>query len=370
MSTLKSLANPWIGRLQTYEPGRPVEEVARTLGLADAESIIKLASNENALGPSPRAVEAMQRAAGAMHLYPDGGAFYLRRALARKLGVRSEELVLGNGSNEIIELLARVFLQPGDNIVMADRAFLVYRLVAEAAQAEVLAVPMKNFTHDLAAMRAAIQPRTRLVFIGNPNNPTGTLVDGTAIDRFMDGLPDHVVVVLDEAYIELLPPGQQPDTLKYARADRPVFVLRTFSKTYGLAGLRIGYGVAPADGVELLNRVRQPFNVNAMAQAAALAALEDDDYVQRTRRLVKEERAWLESAVAGLGYGVVPSVTNFMLVQVGRGRACFDALMRQGVIIRPMDAYGLPEYIRVTVGTREQNVRLVAALAAWRKQEP
>ena len=359
---LHELAHSWVRKLTAYEPGRPIEEVARELGFADAEEIIKLASNENALGPSPRAVAAMRRALPRMHLYPDGSAFFLRRALARKLAVDMDQIMVGHGSNEILALLSQTFLRPGANIVMADRAFVVYRLVADACRARTVAVPMRNFTHDLDAMLRAITPHTKLVFIANPNNPTGTMVDGAALDRFMRRVPAHVVVVLDEAYIELLPPDRQPDTLRYVRAGRPVFVLRTFSKTYGLAGLRVGYAVAPAEGVALLNKVRQPFNVNALALAAAEAALADEAYVARTRRLVAAGLRTLERACARLGLDYVPSVANFILIKTGRGRAVCQSLEHAQVIVRPMDAYGLPDYIRVTVGRPAENDRFIRAL--------
>jgi histidinol-phosphate aminotransferase len=362
MMTLKDIANPWISKLGAYEPGRPIEEVARELGFEDVDEIVKLASNENALGPSPLAIKAMKAAARSMHIYPDGGAFYLRRALARKLGVEMDEILISCGSNEAIVFLGQTFLGPGTNIVMADRAFVVYKLVAAGFQAETISVPMRNFTHDLDAMLAAITPQTRLVFISNPNNPTGTMVDGAAIDAFLRKVPDHVAVVLDEAYIELLTPDRQPDTLRYVREGRNVVVLRTFSKTYGLAGLRLGYAVAPKEAIRLLDRVRQPFNVNAMAQAAALAALEDVDYVERTRRLVADGLGYLGRAFRKMKLEAVPSVANFVLVRTGRGREVFERLQREKVIVRPMDGYGLPEHIRVTVGTRSENRMFVEAL--------
>jgi histidinol-phosphate aminotransferase len=362
MRTFLDLANPWVSKLGIYEPGRPIEEVARELGFEDPASIVKLASNENALGPSPRAVKAMRKAAAEMHRYPDGGAFYLRNTLAARLGLQPEQLVFGAGSNELIEFLCHVFLGPGTSIVMADRAFVVYRLMADMFQARTIAVPMKDLTHDLDAMRAAVAPDTRLVFIANPNNPTGTMVDGAAIDRFVTRAPDHVVTVLDEAYIELLPPAKQPDTLRYVREGRKVVLLRTFSKTYGLAGLRLGYAAAPAECTALLHRIRQPFNTNAMAQAAALAALDDGRYVARTRRLVGSGLRQLVRGFKALGLPFVPSVANFILVKVGAGRQVFQALEREGVIARPMDPYGLPEYIRITVGTKAENEVFLAAL--------
>jgi histidinol-phosphate aminotransferase len=361
---IHELAHPWVRELRVYEPGRPIEEVARELGFADAEEIIKLASNENALGPSPKAMAAMRRAVRQMHLYPDGGAFYLRRALAKKLGVEMDQIMVGHGSNEIIALLGQAFLSHESNIVMADGAFVVYRLVADAFRAQTIAVPMQNFTHDLAAMLAAITPQTKLVFLANPNNPTGTMVDGAAIERFMARVPPHVAVVFDEAYIELLPPERQPDTLRYVREGRHAFVLRTFSKTYGLAGLRVGYAIGPREGCELLNKVRQPFNVNAMALAAAEAALGDDAFVERTRRTVASGLRQIESGCKRLGLECVPSVVNFMLIKTGRGREVCKALEREKTIVRPVDGYGLPDYIRVTVGTRAENTHFLQALEA------
>lgn len=362
--TFAEIAKPWLPGLGVYEPGRPIEEVARELGIEDPESIDKLASNENALGPSPLAIEAMRDAASRMHLYPDGGAFRLRRALAEKLGVESGNLLVGNGSNELLELLGHVFLGPDTNIVMSSRAFVVYRLIAALCEAKAVAVPMQGFTHDLKAMKKAVTPETKLVFIANPNNPTGTMVNGKIIETFMKDVPDHVVVCFDEAYIELIPPESQPDTLAYVKEGRNVVLLRTFSKTYGLAGLRIGYAVAPPDCIDLLQRVRQPFNVNAMALAAAEAALKDDAHVEKTRALVVEEQAYFAKALQAYRIPHVPSVANFLLVKVNDGRKVFEAMQEKGVIVRPMDGYELPDYVRITVGTREQNERCVEVLAA------
>lgn len=345
-----------------YQPGKPIEEVARELGLGDPEGIIKLASNENALGPSPRAIEAMQRQAAQMHIYPDGDNFHLRQALEKKLGVRNDQLFIGHGSNEIIQLLGHVFLDQSANIVVSDHAFIVYRLVAALYESKVISVPTKDFRHDLSAMAKAITPETRLVFVSNPNNPTGTMVDGAEIDAFMNDVPAHVAVVFDEAYIELLPVKRQPDTLRYVREDRNVFVLRTFSKTYGLAGLRIGYALAPREGINLLHRVRQPFNVNAMAQAAAMAALKDDAFVDQTRDTIAQGLQTVCEAFRRLGLSYIPSVTNFVLVKVGRGREVFEELQKRRVIVRPVDVYQLPEYVRVTIGTAEENARLIEAL--------
>lgn len=359
---MKEKANSWIQGLATYEPGRPIEEVARDLGFTSADEIIKIASNENALGPSPRAVLAIRQAAKRMHLYPDGNSFYLRRKLAERLQVDMNQVLIANGSNEAIELLGHVFLGPGLNIVMSEGAFIIYKLVAAMMQSDTIMAPMRNYTHDLEAMLRAITPQTRLVFIANPNNPTGTMVGQAEIDVFMEHVPSHVVVAFDEAYIELVPPEKQPDVLKYVRAGRHVFVLRTFSKTYGLAGLRVGYAVAPREGIELLQRVRQPFNVNAMAQAAALAALDDDAFVRKTRAMVRRGLRYLEQSFREMGLDYVSSVANFVLVKVGHGREVFQKLLQRKVIVRPMDGYGMPDHIRVTVGRQEENERFIAAL--------
>jgi len=352
---------PGIETLAVYEPGRPLEEVARAHGLAPG-ALVKLASNENSLGPSPRAVAAMQQAATRMHLYPDGGAFYLRQALAAKLGISPDMLLFGNGSNEIIEFLGHVFLGPGTNLVMSQAAFIIYKLVADSFGAETRMAPMQHFTHDLEAMLALIDAQTRLVFVANPNNPTGTRVDNDALQRFLDRVPPHVLVVLDEAYVELMPPEAQPPVLDWVREGRNLLVMRTFSKTYGLAGIRLGYAVAATEVLALLNKFRQPFNVNAMALAAALAALEDDEYVAQTRRLVQEGLQFFEQACAEMGLETVPSVANFLLIKTGEGRRHFEALQRQGVIVRPMDGYGLKDWIRVTVGTPAENARCLQAL--------
>jgi len=358
MQTVKN----WIRELAVYEPGKPIEETARELGF-EPEEVVKLASNENALGPSPLAVQAMQAAAGQMHLYPDGGGFYLRRALAEHLDVPEDGIVLGNGSNELIVLLTHAFVAPGDEIVMSDRAFVVYQLAAAAYQGRTVRVPMADgVTHDLDAMLRAITPRTRLVYISNPNNPTGTAVEPGAIARFMDAVPDDVVVVFDEAYVELMPPETRPDTLRYVREGRPVYVLRTFSKAYGLAGLRLGYALTTPDGAALLHRVRQPFNVNAMALAAALAALQDEDHLARTRAMLDEGRVYIETECRRMGLDVVPTTANFMLVRTGNGRQVFQALQARRVIVRPMDGYGIPEMIRVTIGTGDENRVFVRAL--------
>lgn len=356
-----SKANPWLEGLVAYDPGKPIDETARELGL-DPRDIIKLASNENPLGPSPKAVEAMKLALEQAHFYPDGGGYRLRTAIAEKFGLDRGNVILGNGSNEIIELVGHGFLQPGDEVIAAEHAFVVYKLMATLFGANTIEVPDPGFVHDLDAMAAAITPKTRELFIANPNNPTGTLVDGDAIDRFMGKVPDHVIVIFDEAYHEFL--AEAPDTLKYVREGRNVIVMRTFSKIQGLASLRIGYGLGPEHLVEVLQKCRQPFNANAIAQAGALAGLEDIEHQQRTRMMTDEGRAFLEQSFADMGLEYVPSRANFILVKVGDGDTVFQAMLKQGVIIRAMRAYKLPEWVRISVGTMEQNRRCIAVLAA------
>jgi histidinol-phosphate aminotransferase len=355
----------WIDALRVYEPGKPIEEVARELGFSDLASIVKVASNENELGPSPMALRAMAEAAPRMHRYPDGGAFFLKRKLADRLGVAPENLLFGCGSNELIVFLGHVFLEQGTNLVMGSEAFAVYFLVSAMYQAVCVRVPMPDHVHDLDGMLAAITPETRLVAVCNPNNPTGTAVDPVAFDAFIEQLPEHVVAIVDEAYIEIMPEGQRPDMLKHIHAGRRnLVVLRTFSKAYGLAGLRIGYAIAHPELIALLNKVRQPFNVNAMAQAAAMAALDDETHLAETSRMVREGISFFERELPPLGVDVVPSVANFVLARTGRGRELFEQLQRREVIVRPMDPYGLPDYIRITIGTAEQNAKVLAALKA------
>lgn len=362
MSSIWNQANQQLRNLVSYEPGKPIEEVARELGL-DPSEIIKLASNENPLGPSPKAVEAMQKALSEAHIYPDGGGYKLRNAIANKFGLGMENVILGNGSNEIIEFIGHAFLHPGAEVVTAAHAFVVYKLMATLFGATTVEVPDPGFKHDLDAMAAAITPATKEVFIANPNNPTGTLVGQEELDRFMDKVPPHVVVVFDEAYYEFL--ENAPDTLKYVREGRNVVVLRTFSKIQGLAALRIGYGLAPKELADIIQKTRQPFNANSLAQAGALAGLLDDEHQNKTKAVNNEGRAYLEKTFAELGLEYIPSHANFVLVKVGDGDDLFQKLMRKGMIIRAMRAYGLPEWVRVSVGTMPQNERFVTLLREY-----
>ncbi len=349
-----------ITRLRPYVPGKPIEEVQRELGLTD---VIKLASNENPLGPSPRALEALTAAASGVALYPEGSAPVLRRAVAKAVGMPEDTLVFGNGSDEVLHLLALTYLQPGDETVQGDPSFAMYEIYATQCDALPIKVPLRNFTHDLDAMAAAVTDRTRMVFIANPNNPTGTLVRREAVAKFLDRIPRDVLVVLDEAYDEYVDVPDKPDLRALVLEGRNVVILHTFSKAYGLAGLRVGYGIMRPEIAALLNRVRSPFNVNLPAQAAAAAALEDTDHVARTVALNAEGRDYFYREFERMGLDYVPSEGNFVLVDVGRdARSVFEALQHKGVIVRSAHGMGLPRHIRVTTGTMPQNRRFIAAL--------
>jgi histidinol-phosphate aminotransferase len=349
----------YIRALVPYQPGKPIEEVEREYGICNSS---KLASNENPLGPSAKAMDAIRAKLDQLHLYPDGDCFYLKSALANKLGVDAERLIFGNGSNELIELAVRSFMRPGDEAVMARQAFLVYPLVVQAVGGVGKVVALKNFTHDLSGIGAAIGPRTRIVFLANPNNPTGTIYRRDEWERFLQRVPPDVLVIVDEAYFEYVRDTDYPDSLKYHGHGKTLLTLRTFSKLYGLAGLRIGYGIAPRQIADLLHRVRQPFNVNAVAQWAALAALEDHQHVQRSLEVNRRGMEYLDKEIARLGLERVPSQANFILVRVGDGNQIFQQLLAEGVIVRPMAAYEFPEYVRITIGTMEENRRCVEAL--------
>ena len=367
MSSIWDIANDQLRDLAVYEPGKPIEETARELG-ADAGKIIKLASNENPLGPSPKALAAMRAALDNTHLYPDGGGFYLREALAARLGFTREHLILGSGSNEIIEFLGHGFLDRGDDVITSEHAFIAYKLVAAVFGARTIEVPSPDLRHDLDGFIAAITPKTRLIFIANPNNPTGTLAGQEEINRFVERVPPHIVVVFDEAYFEYL--DNPPDTLRFVRAGRNVAVLRTFSKILGLASLRIGYGIARPELIQVLQKARQPFNVNGLAQAAALASLGDDEHRRETRRVTDEGRAYLQKEFAEMNLRFVPSAANFVLVNVGDGAKIFRALLDRHIIVRALKGYHLPEWVRISVGTMEQNRRCIAALREVLPRQP
>ena len=360
MISIQDLANRELLDLVPYEPGKPVDDVARELGLEPA-SIIKLASNENPLGPSPKAMDAMRRAIEASHFYPDGGGFHLRNAIAERFELGRENVVLGNGSNEIIELLFHAFTRPGiHEIVTARHAFAVYTLMAQLFGVHAIVVDDADFTPDLRAMLRAVTPQTRLIFLASPNNPTGTRVTNDALEAFLRDLPPHVIAVLDEAYYEFL--DNPPDTVGHVRRGARVVLMRTFSKIQGLAGLRIGYGLASAEIASLLQRARQPFNANSIAQAGAIAGLADLDHQQKTKAITDEGRRVIEEAFARMGLRYVPSSANFVMVHVGDGGEVFKRLMKKGIIVRSMVSYHLPAYIRVSIGTPEQNARFLAEL--------
>jgi len=347
-----------VAELRPYEPGKPIEELERELGIADS---VKLASNENPLGPSPRAVDAMRAAANEVGRYPDGACFALRGRLARRLGVAPEQLVFGCGSDELLELVAKAFLGPGDEVVFAWPSFAMYPIVAQGMGARPVAVPLDDaLVHDLPAMAGAVGERTQAVIVANPNNPTGTSVGAADFDRFVEALPEDVVLVVDEAYVEYARRPDFPDALGWVERRPATVVLRTFSKLYGLAGLRIGYGVAGGELAGYLERARHPFNVNRLAEAAACAALEDEAHQERSRRINAEGIAYLRRELEALGLRVWPSDANFVLVRAGEG--VYPGLLRQGVIVRPMAGFGLPDCVRITVGLPEENERCVKAL--------
>lgn len=354
--------NPNLKDLPTYQPGRPIEEVARELGLP-LEGIIKLASNENPFGPSPAAMAAMEKALGQLHLYPDGNAFYLKQKLAAHHGVEPANLILGNGSNEIIEFVGHALLGPDTEVVVSQYCFAIYPIVARMFGAKLISVPARQYGHDLPAMLGAVTPRTRVMFVANPNNPTGTLAPRADLVDLINQVPPHVLLVMDEAYIEFLEDAVDLLPLIRQNLNPNLILMRTFSKIYGLAGLRVGYGIADKELIAALEKIRQPFNINSMAQAAALAALDDDEHVKRTRANNFAGRGFLETALHKLKLPFVPSAANFILVKVGDGQKVFLELQKLGVIVRPMAGYQLPEFIRISIGTPAENTRCVDALA-------
>ncbi len=356
-------APSYVRGIAPYQAGKPISELAREYGLQE-ERIVKLASNENPLGVPDSARAAMLVELDEMARYPDSNGFELKRAISRRYGVPEDWVTLGNGSNDILELAAHAVVQPGQSVVYAQFSFAVYALATQAVGARAIVVPARDHGHDLEAMRAAIEPDTRLVFIANPNNPTGTFAPAETVERFVSAVPADVVVVLDEAYNEYLPPELRFDSTALVRRFPNLLVSRTFSKAYGLAGLRVGFGLAQPELTDLLNRIRQPFNVNSLAQAAACAALFDDAFLQRSYEVNSAGLQRLQSAFTAMGLEHVPSFANFVLVRVGDAAAVYEQLLRAGVIVRPVAGYGLPEWLRVSVGLPEENERFLAALAS------
>jgi len=355
----KDLAPANVRAIAPYIPGKPIGETAREIGIAEAD-ILKMASNESPIGPSPRAVAAIRGALDGLHYYPD--AFELRAALSRKLGVAEDTLILGNGSNDVLELAARAFMVREDSAVYSQYAFLVYPLVVQALGAQHIVVPAKDYGNDLDAMARAVRADTKIVFLANPNNPTGTFNPWEEIRAFMKRVPSRVLVVLDEAYGEYLPDGMQSTTHRWVGEFPNLIVSRTLSKAYGLAGLRIGYAVADPGVADLMNRVRQPFNTNSLALAAACAALDDHEFIARSRAVNSAGLVQLAEGFWRLGLEYIPSRANFITVRVGDAAAVYRDLLAQGVIVRPVANYGMPEHLRVTVGLPEHNARLLAAL--------
>ena len=357
------LAPAHVRAIAPYQPGKPISELARELGL-DEGDIVKLASNENPLGPSPLALAAAQDALHDMALYPDGAGFALKTRLSARSGVSTNQIVLGNGSNDVLDMAARAFLAAGRSAVYSQHAFAVYPIATQTVGAQGIAVAASNYGHDLAAMRAAIRDDTRVLWIANPNNPTGTFLPWAEIEAFLASVPPQVLVVLDEAYGEYLPPAERGDTPAWLARFPNLLISRTFSKAYGLAGLRVGYGLGHADVIDLLNRVRHPFNVNAPALAAAAAALDDEAFLARSYALNTAGMAQLTAGLAELGIETVPSKGNFVLARVGDAARVNADLLRRGVIVRPVANYGLPEFVRVSVGLAGQNARFLDALRA------
>lgn len=341
--------------IQPYVPGKPIEELERELGISNS---IKLASNENPVGPAPAAIHAIKESFADINRYPDGSGFYLKRALAEKLDVSDEEIILGNGSNELLDLAAKTFLKDGDEAVMATPSFVVYFMAVQSVGGKSIQVPLKNYTHDLSAMAASITPATRMVFIANPNNPTGTINKKDEFESLMEKVPDDVLVVMDEAYYEYVSDHDYADSMKYLRSEKNILILRTFSKIYGLAGLRVGYGIAKKEILADMNRLRAPFNTSTIAQKAALAALSDDAHVSRSRAVNSAGKEYLYRELGALGISFVPTEANFVYIPVEGSVALYERLLKMGVIIRPMG----PGAVRVTIGLPEENRRFIEAL--------
>ena len=364
---MKLKVAPHISTLVPYPPGKPIEELEREYGISGS---IKLASNENAWGPSPKAVEAIKGALQNLHRYPDGSCYYLTQSLAGKIGVKPEEIVFGNGSNEIIGLLIAAFLQPGEEVITSHPTFLMYQKLVQVQGGSNKVVELsQSMHHDLKAILGAVSAKTRMIFFDNPNNPTGTIIDKNGFASFMEELPEDIIVVLDEAYVDFVAPELRIDVLAYIRDKKPVAALRTFSKAYGISGLRLGYGIMDVEMADYINRVRQPFNVNSLAQVGGIAALEDDAHYRMTLQKSRDGIAWLSTEVTKLGCRPMGTHTNFFLIDVnGDGKKLYEHMLCQGVIVRPMQAYGFPNYIRITVGRTEENKRFVETLAKSLKE--
>lgn len=359
---IRQLAKKTIFNVQPYVPGKPIDEVKRELGLKD---VIKLASNENPYGPSPKAVAAIARAAREVNRYPDGDCFYLRQALAKRLKVSPRQLIFGNGSDEIIVATVRVFVNPGDEVIIAEPSFLIYSIAAKIADAKVRAIPLKNFHYDLPRMKKAVTKKTRIIFLGNPDNPSGKYFTQEQLENFLKGLPKDIIIFLDEAYYEYVQAPDYVNSLKLLSKYNNIIVTRTFSKMYGLAGLRIGYGIGHEEMVDCLNRIREPFNINSLAQVAALACLDDEPYYRGLARKIERQRKLLYAELGKLGLKCVESYTNFVLIDMRQEASRISrALLSKGIIVRDMGVWGLSNFIRVTIGTEAENKRFLTALKA------
>lgn len=357
---MKKLIHEGIEDLTPYPPGKPIEELERELGITGS---IKLASNENPLGPSPLAIRAIMDRVHTLHRYPDGSGYYLKNKLSEKYGVPSSNIILGNGSNELIELILRTFLFPGEYVIQAFPTFLVYEKMVKGAGGQITSVPLSNFRVDLEGIRKAITPKTKIIFINNPNNPTGSVLFKEELVPFLREIPEGIIVALDEAYIEFVHDKGAANGLELMTEYPLLVVLRTFSKLYGLAGLRIGYGFASDNLIDYMDRVRQPFNANTLAQAGATAALEDDEFVSQTLQVIQNGLRFLYKGLDNIGLEYIPTYTNFFLIKVpGGGKRAYELMLREGVIVRAMDGYGLPDYIRVNAGLEEENERFIRTL--------
>ena len=364
---LQAQINAGVKTLQPYQPGKPITEVERELGL---DSVIKLASNENPLGPSGKAVAAMQQALSSLSLYPDGGGFYLKQAIADKFNLNPEQITLGNGSNDVLDLIGLSFVSDQDSVVYSQHSFVVYSILTKIANAEAIEVPALDYGHDLDAMLAAIKPNTKAVFIANPNNPTGTWLSRAKVEHFLANVPEQVLVVMDEAYCEYIDEPTYPNSFNYLNQYPNLIVTRTFSKAYGLAGLRVGYAVSSPEVAEVINRVRPPFNVNSLSLVAAQAVLDDEDYLARGFRVNKLGLAQVSQGLDDLGLSYIPSLANFICFDSGRnGKQVFDALLQKGVIVRPMGP-GMESFIRVSIGLEDENKVFLEALAQVLNEVP
>lgn len=358
---VKALIRKSVLAVKPYVPGKPIEETKRQLGLKE---VIKLASNENSWGPSPKAISAIKRSLSGINRYPDAQGFYLKKRLAKFFGLSLENFVLGNGSDELIDVVIKTFMEADENIVTSEGTFLEYEIIAQVNDRKVKKAPLLYFKYDLGAMLKLVDKKTKLVFIANPNNPTGTYVTKYEVAEFINALPETVVVVFDEAYNTFIDVDDYPDSLSYLKKKKKVIILRTFSKAYGLAGLRLGYAITLPELVTYMERIRQPFNVNLLAQAAGLAALEDKDFLKKTRRMTLEGKDFIYRELSRMGLGYVLSVANFILVDVGRdSQEVFRSCLKFGVIVRDMGQYGLKNFIRVTIGTQKENQRFLRVLS-------